>query len=411
MLNNNFDIVFVGAGPVGLWTAIQSKIKNSDLKIVMVDKHSEYKRTQQLRIDGSSLKGIPDHEGLKNLCSDWKNRKFVPIQEIESGLKEIAKELGIQFQQLHVKDTDNLKETFQKAKVIVGADGARSTIRESICEDNKATDSTQHYLVQVKYKVKGKKGKIGLAAGYSLQKSVAETRVDESYSSKTEEVALRFFVDKATYSILKDARLNSPLDVDHNDMIPLSLKKKINNWIYTRQRVLGEEISEDTVKELTSIQLDVYTAKEFAVVDKENPDLTWCLVGDAAGGVPYFRSLNKGLLEGTELAKVLSHIKPTSEPTKNISSIWRRIGFFSRKAYSGETLSNDFKSYASYVKIHSSYENLVARIKTAALSANIFFYRAFGFLTPNFLKKIVFVHFLNWEKQRASNLEDYTIVY
>lgn len=38
------DINFVGAGPVGLFTAIQAKLYNPDLNILMLEKYTEYQR-------------------------------------------------------------------------------------------------------------------------------------------------------------------------------------------------------------------------------------------------------------------------------------------------------------------------------------------------------------------------------
>lgn len=59
------DVVFVGAGPVGLWTAVQIKILCPWASILMLEKYAEYQRKHVLLLDKASLHGIPDHGNLK----------------------------------------------------------------------------------------------------------------------------------------------------------------------------------------------------------------------------------------------------------------------------------------------------------------------------------------------------------
>ncbi|HRE30351.1 MAG TPA: hypothetical protein PLD88_00115, partial [Candidatus Berkiella sp.] len=50
------DVIVVGAGPVGLWSAIQLKLYNPTLNILMLEKHSEYQRSHTVKIDSESFK-------------------------------------------------------------------------------------------------------------------------------------------------------------------------------------------------------------------------------------------------------------------------------------------------------------------------------------------------------------------
>src|SRR4051794_27571662 len=50
------DVVFVGAGPVGLWTAIQLKILQPKLNILMLEKYEKYQRNHVLRVSPASFK-------------------------------------------------------------------------------------------------------------------------------------------------------------------------------------------------------------------------------------------------------------------------------------------------------------------------------------------------------------------
>lgn len=51
------DVVVVGAGPVGLWTAIQIQLRFPDAHVVMFEKHSSYQRRHVLRLVRRSLAG------------------------------------------------------------------------------------------------------------------------------------------------------------------------------------------------------------------------------------------------------------------------------------------------------------------------------------------------------------------
>lgn len=49
------DIVFLGAGPVGLWCAVQTKILVPAAEIVMVEKYKTYQRSHVLKLAKSSF--------------------------------------------------------------------------------------------------------------------------------------------------------------------------------------------------------------------------------------------------------------------------------------------------------------------------------------------------------------------
>lgn len=49
------DVITLGAGPVGLWTSIQVKLKNPEKSVIIFEKYPAYKRKQQLIVDQESL--------------------------------------------------------------------------------------------------------------------------------------------------------------------------------------------------------------------------------------------------------------------------------------------------------------------------------------------------------------------
>ncbi len=57
------DVVFVGAGPVGLWTAVQLKLASPQTNVLMLEKYIEYQRSHVLKVDPASFK-----VGTQHLC-------------------------------------------------------------------------------------------------------------------------------------------------------------------------------------------------------------------------------------------------------------------------------------------------------------------------------------------------------
>ena len=114
-------------------------------------------------------------------------------------------------------------------------------------------------------------------------------------------VTLRVFVDKKTYNAMPDAGFKNPLPLNDN-RLPPAVAGSISTYMNARQAKADEQYAEGSGK-LTKLQLSLYAARKFAVRKDER---NWFMVGDAAMGVPYFRSLNSGLIVGSQLAWILT---------------------------------------------------------------------------------------------------------
>lgn len=351
------EVVVVGGGPIGLWTAIQMHALTGR-KITVIEKYEDYQRADiRLNLNPASMKGIPNDEGLKKIVKEWKQKKVVPIKEMEDSLVERANELGINILRGYQANPKLLPEQFPAAKVFIGADGARSTIRKEIFGDQFKFKSSLQYLAQVQYVIHKKplenenEGKIQLikdsAETYSMQKFaehyiIQTVKPQEDGSAK---VTLQIFIDKATYEKMSDATFKNPYYFEKDlSKIPPSLSDILIKWWGAREELHEEIISPEGNKlnKMTVIDLGSYAAKDFVKLDEEGR--LWAIVGDAAAAFPFFRAINNGMLLGTRLAKCVAKA-------------------FEKMEKNNKSFSANFKGYSWYATIRVYSERLRAFIK------------------------------------------------
>lgn len=331
--NKKVDVVIIGGGPVGLWTAIQLKTKDPNVDIQILERYEEYKRNQTLQLDLTTITNAEVKAQLLEIAKEnglkLKNDSLsIPIQLLESCFSEQAKKLGIKvkknvaFVTSHAvpeeKRTPNretltlaeVAETFPNAKVIIGADGSHSTVREAHFgpEDEVVKRKTVQYLVEFKYQaqVDVNKKPYKLPSHFATEKlagfrCIETVKVDPD--TGVANITLRFIVDKKTYESLGEASFKKP--VTDLTTLPEKIQHAINVWVNARTMENGDVVIPDADKRVSKIPLDIYKCKAFAKPFQD--DRIVFLVGDAAFGVPYFRALNAGLVCADKLSDLLKN--------------------------------------------------------------------------------------------------------
>lgn len=240
--NAEYDIVHIGAGPTGLANACLIKALDPKKQICVLDKRAETTRDFGLVLTKDSmdkilslLKSIPQPDKnvqeLQKTYQTWRKRGVVRTSDIENTLTKIAEQMKIPVlrgPQYGITDTvdenkvvletakdkmsrlisnkpqseaeHHLCNIFKNAKVIVGVDGARSTVREFIGA-TKTDQSNLNWVIQLKYQTKG-----WVQPSYKIQKtsvlSTEEHIVIEQISRQTGETykpaTVQIFVDEET---------------------------------------------------------------------------------------------------------------------------------------------------------------------------------------------------------------------
>lgn len=353
------DVVIVGAGPVGLWTSILMKALDPDLKISVLDKYSEYKRDNPLQLNRSSFAGIPKNATVQAVVDkifkkDGKQLSSVKINtnRIEEILLEAAGELGVDIrrgEENEIKSMADLNK-YSAAKVIVGADGAKSTIRNEAFGEL-AKDEDLQYIAQAKYKTGVLKPKpLGTLSSLPMMKLadtyVAENPRNPKPGDTTGTMNLLFTVGKKTFEKIKEASFKAPFKLSQ---CPEKLQAKVKLWMGSREK--ADKKPPEAAVEVSSIRLSSYCSKEFAKLEKGR---AVAVLGDAAFGVPYFRSLNNGIACAIKFAKECHKAR---EGTRDMESAMKKYNKFVHKLADREMFRAKIKSYL--VRALGVYVNVV----------------------------------------------------
>lgn len=334
----NEEIVIVGAGPVGLITAIQILEQNPQKKIAIIERHAQYVRTQTLFLEINLIKSQALKSKLLALAQDgsgdarYNRRKGIlkiKIQKLEAcllaharGLPGISIITNCQFGQsstnvkppVDVKVIENemqLQQRFPHCKTIIGADGIYSKVRKACFgEDDRVLEQKPcKYMMELKYRVKGKVSPLDLKDRYPTEKML-HAWVDEGvhYHQDTDqtEITVRFFVDKADCEAIRALPKvpNTYRSSLVSSSLPEQCKKVINTWMNVRRHVLHEEYIDNSAT-VSAFPLNITTMKE-GRYSVERDGISVYLVGDAACSVPFFRALNNGIANANHLVQGLA---------------------------------------------------------------------------------------------------------
>ena len=307
------NVIFIGAGPVGLFTAIQLKLENPKASILMLEKYPEYKRNHTLLLNQSSFKKVyPDPE-FKKFVSGLHHT--IRTSVLESKLLECAKRLGIEIEYKEIlgqreekskpypnsMTIEELCKHYPDTTIMIGADGSHSIVHQQVFNHEYQKNNTVEYIAEIKYEVEGASRALNPMTELPLPiyyaHHVVTEHVGKEENGKTP-IAVRIFINEKTYESMKTATFKTPYHLDDEKKMDKALYETMTVWLKARKDMVKEKLIKGSER-ITTTHLPIYASKEFV---KKNHGKTWFLVGDAAFGVPYFRSLNNGILCSPQLA-------------------------------------------------------------------------------------------------------------
>ncbi len=371
---NQNKYVIVGAGPVGLWTAIQLKLRQPDCHVLVYEKNQEYSRGHVLRLDNWSMilyaKNIKIPENMKlsyqnfikevsqsnNIFPDFAKSLFIRTNELESALKKFAKNLGVLIDYRQIESLNQAEQLNPDTKIFIAVDGANSKLRKEMFPNKDIEEQTLQRILEVKMEVfsEEKISKFG-------KRDLAKFQKNTSYNSfeyigkktlKSTPISLRIFLNKKEFENFPDATFKKSLKIeDFQKQQDNILMKKIYQHIesYVEEKKLKEPSVQLLDFNVTKLKLNSFKAVSF--VHQRN-DVNWFLCGDSALGVPYFRALNSGMILSSRLCQILTG------------------------QFMANTMKEKVNLYKIQEKLHSQTEFQIASFKNNVLSIyNQFFQR------------------------------------
>lgn len=310
------SFIIIGGGPVGLWTAIQLKKRQPACDVCVYERHESYQRHHVLRVDHWSMlvynrqhrkdeheeafyRSVTDHSvaGIT-----WRPAGSVALRtsDLEEALEHYAHRLGIHRVQEAITDPHALMARHPECHHFIAADGARSDLRTQLWPAPAIEERPLQHIVELKYQVEGPVDRSRSRLGREVLHHMAFDHVGRTRAGHTP-VTVRLFLAPAEHAAFPESSFKAPLCV--TDLrLPLAIRQDLLNYLRVRHHEAGEAVCPQHAV-VTKLVLSLYAATAFArKVDGRN----WFLVGDAAMGVPYFRSLNSGLIMGSRLAQLLS---------------------------------------------------------------------------------------------------------
>jgi flavin-dependent dehydrogenase len=359
------EVVIVGGGPVGLWTAIQIKKRDKDVRVTIYERYEEYKRSHVLRLDHWSMilynKNKNDYwersfindvtgKSKAKMNLEFVKSLYIKTNDLESGLKEYAKNLGVKTIIKKVESCKELEDIHKDCKHFIAADGAHSNLRKILLGDNDKYEKPLQYVVELKFFVNNKTKKtkdLKDLISLNLENKYMNFEYIGRYKNGETPITARFFLNKDTYEKIPEASFKEPLSLKNLEKIEelKEFKENLEKYINFRKEKYGDEIKEDSIK-ISKLILSVYAAKKFAILN-DKKDKCWFLTGDCALGVPYFRALNSGIMLSSRLSQILN----------------------SKIAQIGNEVDNQYKLYRIHEKLHIETEFAIAYGKNMILNS------------------------------------------
>jgi len=344
---------FQGAGPNGLWAALQLKAKNPHAQIEIFEKRTNYARNHTVNINDNCFLSLDSFhnpvitEGLSILREQIKaSHGNISCNIFEATLKNIAQEAGIEIHtgdqyevvaisddKIWVKGSKNSPVPIEY-DVLVCADGSHSKARKALMKMSENTDNQEatinfshlsdidedsefsqnkklQYRARVKYIVHGETRRLlsswldffrSVYASFKVMLSPVSEVIGELDDNNQREVMIDFFISKTEYNSLKGYSLKKAADFNTKTMAP-SLKRKIQNWQAIKRKCCNETriVGSETI---TPYYLSFFHAKK--VYHMTSKGKFFCIIGDSATSLPLYRSLNNYLVISAELGKKLA---------------------------------------------------------------------------------------------------------
>lgn len=298
------SVHIIGAGPVGISTGILIRLLSPQTPVRISERYREYQRQHLVRLLPESIEGMIQVPALRDLQKQLQGNCAIRTYDLENLLLNQARKLGIEILYEQISDPTQIRARFPTTRHIIAADGAHSLCRSQIFNNDLRFKTPLQYAIEVKYEVNQKAHRLPTDKVLALEEEFGSFRPIEyigKFKGGVTPVTLWILVDYDTYKQMENATFKEPYNLrKHSQKIPPKLLTSIHNWLGARCEIFHEVRS---IERITRLELTAYASRNVVKMDH---GLHWSLVGDAALGVPFFRSLNNGMISSSLLARAIA---------------------------------------------------------------------------------------------------------
>lgn len=384
-IQGNYDVVIVGAGPVGMATAAFLKAQNRYLRVCVLDKRMETKRHYGLNLSKDSMKAVRETleripaassdreiQSLISLTRQWSS-SVQKVSVIEAKLRNIAEQLGVyvvrknafgefiteeNFDRLLEEHDDYISDEeaelcgyFAGARVIVGADGAHSVVRQKVMgpdQGNLVGRANLGYFIEVKYEVSAETRRRNMwdVKGGSWDEGVNFETMGRGRSSEPFKPAtVHFFVGQSTYESFDPETNNNPWNLE-TLRNRAQQNPKLNKPLGKIEHYLrGVEERNGVIRNVKIKRLPISIYRSGQSVQNYKGKIV-ALAGDSNSGLVLARGVNKGFFEASELSQTISRYLNGPQEEDPIPEEFLAYQGFSRRIYANEKKWAEIKTGA-----------------------------------------------------------------
>lgn len=374
------DIIIIGAGPIGLWTAYKLKLKGFNGKIIIYEKYKS-----RLREYNVILPKEKDILSNNIVLQEIFKKKAIPINELEKELLLLINNFpNVEIKYIEIDCLDSLSKLHSKNSIFIHCDGVLSDTRKMLFNDNDVSNKYEirklYNVIQFSYSIQHIQAqKISLIKHYPFEKEYGDriflvdqyinkstknqngksdinTDINKDSSNIQNKITIRMFVREDLYNSVKEYDFRNSCDSRafclNSNIKNSSLFNVIETYIKFRGYHTGERLIPNSFC-LTSFVLDCYKSPKCSTLRLD--DQQHFLLGDSAMGFPFYRNLTNGFVCSNTLTSLIMNI--------NDEKMFFKKNYINN-IYKNESSEINSTAYIDYDKFMASYyQNEIIKAK------------------------------------------------
>lgn len=325
-MQSHYDVISIGAGPIGMLAIWGLMRHNPSLRIKIFEKYPEPQRKHTLLMQHRQLKkiihaAIPESErenffhsndAIAQLYQRLKTDARIRTNELQAILLNVLQQkVDIEYTKI---DPDTLKDQliaqYPNVKLIIGADGVKSTVNQTFFPPNNQYKQVFDYLLVLRYEVTGSvtsdfKHELTRYEHMSHLGIIASEIIGKTVDNKTP-ITLQLVISKENYEPLQSASFKEPITLKNlrsNTALPRGLETFVTN--YLARLPWKQHIQSDSIQ-ISAIEAPATAVHQVFISNESTHQVPVVLIGDASLGLSYFKGLNAGLESTAQLLAILS---------------------------------------------------------------------------------------------------------